>query len=179
MKRPPTMTPEFSRPLPADSIGRQPVRRHIQADGMEREKLARRFDLASLDRLEASLELSRHKGDVIRMKGHLTADAVQSCVVTLAPVPAHLEIDFETSYSASAPEPSEAELDPLGEDAPEPIPGGEIDLGEAATQQFAIALDPYPRAPGARLDSVGLEEEGSETGKKGPFAALAALRGRS
>jgi uncharacterized metal-binding protein YceD (DUF177 family) len=178
MKHPASTIPEFSRPLSADSIGSQPVRRQIEADRIERERLARRFDLLSLDRLEASLDLARHKGDVIRMKGHLTADAVQSCVVSLAPVPAHLEVDFETSYSASATEPTEAELDPLGEDSPEPIPGGEIDLGEAVAQQFAISLDPYPRAPGARLESTAADESARAAGK-GPFAALAALRKRS
>jgi uncharacterized metal-binding protein YceD (DUF177 family) len=175
----PAMTPEFSRPLAADSIGSQPVRRHIEADRIEREKLARRFDLSSLDRLEASLELGRHGGDVIRMKGHLIADAVQSCVVSLAPVPAHLEIDFETSYSALATELPEAEVAPLGEDSPEPIPDGEIDLGEAVAQQFAIALDPYPRAPGAYLESKGLEEQSTQAQHKGPFAALAAMRKRT
>jgi len=120
MKEPAAVTPEFSRPLPADSVGPQPLLRRIEAGPAEREGLARRFDLLGLDRLEAALELSREKGEVIRLQGHLTADVVQSCVVTLGPVPAHLEVDFEMSFSASAVEPAVADLDPMAEEGPEP-----------------------------------------------------------
>jgi uncharacterized metal-binding protein YceD (DUF177 family) len=162
---------EFSRPLAAESVGAQPLRRRIEAGPAEREALAGRFGLVALDRLEATLELRRDKGDVIRLEGHFLADVVQSCVVTLAPVPAHLEADFTTSYSISAVTPAAEDLDPLGEDAPEPIPGGEIDLGEAVAQQLAVALDPYPRAPGASL-ALPSEREMADN----PFAALAALR---
>ena len=168
------ITPEFSRPLAADSVGTQPVERRIEASPAEREALAGRFGLLALDRLEATLELRRDKGDLIRLQGHFLADVVQSCVVSLAPVPAHLEADFETSYSASAVEMAEEDFDPLGEDAPEPIPGGEIDLGEAVAQQLAVGLDPYPRAPGAALPA-GLEP----SGEGNPFTALAALKKRT
>ena len=159
MKEPAAVTPEFSRPLPADSVGPQPLLRRIEAGPAEREGLAKRFDLLALDRLEASLELSRGKGEVIRLQGHFTADVVQSCVVTLGPVPAHLEVDFEMSFSASAVEPAVADLDPLAEEGPEPIPEGLIDLGEAVAQQLAIALDPYPRAPGRQSGGSGGGED--------------------
>ena len=69
MKEPAAVTPEFSRPLPADSVGPQPLLRRIEAGPAEREGLAKRFDLLALDRLEASLELSRGKGEVIRLQG--------------------------------------------------------------------------------------------------------------
>ena len=175
MKQGPQAVPEFSRPLAADSVGAQPQPRRIEADRAERERLATRFELLSLDRLAAELALSRHRGDVIRLRGHLVADVVQSCVVTLAPVPAHIEVDFETSYSASAVEPAEADLDPLAEDAPEPIPEGSIDLGEAVAQQLAISLDPYPRAPGASLEASESARAG-DAAPKGPFAGLESLR---
>ena len=170
MTDPVRVTPEFSRPLAAESVGTQPVERRIEAGPAERAALAGRFGLLALDRLEAQLSLRRDKGDVIRLEGHFLADVVQSCVVSLAPVPAHLEADFETSYSASAVMAAEEDLDPLGEDAPEPIPAGEIDLGEAVAQQLAVTLDPYPRAPGATLESTG------EAEPRSPFAALAALK---
>ncbi len=173
MTDPMSVTPEFSRPLAADSIGVDGQQRRIEADEGEREALARRFDLLALDRLEASLELRRVKGDLVRMKGHLLADVVQSCVVTLAPVPARLEVEFETSYSATAQAP-EADIDPLGEDAPEAIERGEIDLGEAVAQQLAVALEPYPRAPGATLDPDSAAA--GDAGRRSPFVDLARLK---
>jgi uncharacterized metal-binding protein YceD (DUF177 family) len=167
---------EFSRPVAADSIGPQRQIRKISADAQERSQLAQRFGLLALDRLDATLELQRHAGDVIRATGRFSADVVQSCVVTLAPVLARLEADFEFSYSAAAPESPEIELDPLAEDAPEPLVGGAIDLGEAVAQQLAVSVDPYPRAPGAVWPSPEAAASGVEEGAaRRPFAGLAAL----
>jgi hypothetical protein len=54
--------------------------------------------------------------------------------------------------------------------------GTAIDVGEAVAQSLALALDPYPRAPDAEaaLKEAGVTSE-AETG---PFAALAALKGK-
>ena len=43
----------------------------------------------------------------------------------------------------------------LESDAAEPFDGDAIDIGEAVAQQLALALDPYPRAPEARLEWSG------------------------
>ncbi len=167
------IVPEFSRAVAADRVGAGRQERRIEANPSEREKLARRFGLLSLDRLDACLELHRDGGDIIRVQGRLVADVVQSCVLSLAPVPAHLEVDFKTSYSVLVQEGREAVLDPLGEDEPEPIPDGEIDLGEAVAQQLAVALDPYPRAPGASLPGEAAPPKAAAATT--PFASLQGL----
>ena len=179
MKLETPIQPEFSRTIAADGIGSPVQHREIEADPAERAALARRFGLVSLDRLTAKLELRRHAGETVSLGGRVIADVVQSCVVTLAPVAAHIETEIETSYTAAEPLARAIELDPLHTDAPEPLNDGEIDMGEAVAQQLAIALDPYPRAPGAELPSEGFTGAGGETGKKRPFAVLAALKKRS
>ena len=45
-----------------------------------------------------------------------------------------------------------------------------LDLGEAAAEQLGLALDPYPRQPGAELAAAAEDDESS------PFAVLAARR---
>src|SRR3972149_470610 len=61
--------------------------------------------------------------------------------------------------------------------APEPIAGGEIDLGPIIYEPLATALDPYPKREGARFQwSQGGAEGQGEEGGKGPFAALAKLK---
>ena len=166
---------EFSRPIAADTLSTHVQRREIKAEPAERRALASRFGLVSLDALGAVLELRRQAGDIIHVSGRLSADVVQSCIVSLAPVAAHIETDFAVDYRAGAA-PEEDEFDPLGPDAPEPIVAGQIDLGEAIAQQLAIALDPYPRAPDAVLETTFLSPAEEKTGKKQPFAALAALK---
>ena len=170
--------PEFSRPVAADSISSHLQRREITAEPAERKALAQRFGLLSLNSLGAVLELHREAGDVIHVSGHLSADVVQSCVVSLVPVPAHIETNFELGYGGPDAGPDEGDIEPTGIDAPEPLVDGEIDLGEAVAQQLAIALDPYPRAPDAGLGPEGFTAGQAETGGKQPFAALAALKKR-
>ena len=55
-----------------------------------------------------------------------------------------------------------------------PYDGAAIDLGEAAAETMALALDPFPRGPGAdrhcKAAGVVSEEEA------GPFGALAGLK---
>jgi hypothetical protein len=53
-----------------------------------------------------------------------------------------------------------------------------LDLGEAVTQQLALSLDPYPRAPGAALpeDLTGPGE--AQAPPESPFAALKTLKER-
>ncbi|HEY2891689.1 MAG TPA: DUF177 domain-containing protein, partial [Dongiaceae bacterium] len=102
MSNPLPTGPEFSRPVAADTISSSPQHREIAAEAAERDALAQRFGLLSLDKLTAVLDLQRQAGEVIHVSGHLSADAVQRCVVSLAPVPAHLETDFKVSYGGAA-----------------------------------------------------------------------------
>ena len=59
-----------------------------------------------------------------------------------------------------------------GEDDPDDIESeqGAADLAEALAQQLSLAIDPYPRAPGAEMPDL----EGG--GAHGPFATLLKLK---
>ena len=67
------------------------------------------------------------------------------------------------------------------EDPPDPIVGGIIDIGEAVAEHLALALEPFPRAPGAEFQAAEflkstdkIIEPAKET--RNPFAVLASLR---
>jgi hypothetical protein len=168
---------EFSRLVSVESIGPKVLVRKIEAGEEERRGLAERFGLAALGSLSATLELWRPAGDIVRARGHLVADAVQSCVVTLAPVPAHIEADFACSYAGGGRPEAEVDFDPLAEEEIEALVGEEIDIGETVAQQLAIALDPYPRAPGAAWPDHGRPETGGAgESRKKPFGSLEKLK---
>ena len=59
-------------------------------------------------------------------------------------------------------------------DPPEPIENGMIDLGRVATDALYLAIDPYPRKPGAVFEPV-VEAADPEDH---PFAALKALQAK-
>lgn len=144
-----TTSPEFSRPIAVDRIGRDGKTFSIEADASERAGLARRFDLVSLDRLTAEIKLKRIDDGTYRLIAKVEAVVVQSCVVSLEPVATHIQ-DRQTHLFAEAGD----EDDNADEDAPEPILDGHIDIGEAVAQQLALALPAYPRAATAALEAV-------------------------
>ncbi len=164
-----TAAPEFSRPIPLARLGAERFRQQIAATAAERAALARRFDLIALDRLSAGVELVRHGEDMFLLRAAFDAEFVQRCVVTLEPVGGALSEQFTLLLG-----PPEAEAEAGGtvgdEVAFEPIVGDMIDIGEAVAQEFALALPPFPRSPGA-----GVEAEPPAPDESGRFAALSRL----
>jgi uncharacterized metal-binding protein YceD (DUF177 family) len=171
------VAPEFSRTIPWGMVGRQEKREELEATEAERLALARRFDILEVAALHASLRLRQEAGGVVRVRGRLTADVVQACVVTLDPVPQHIDEPVDLRF---LPEGAEPEDDP--EDPDEILSeGGPMDLGEAIAEQLSLALDPYPRVPGAELQPDVLEEDEppeEAPRRPNPFAKLSALKGK-
>lgn len=169
------MTPEFSRTERLDVIGEAPRHVRIEADEGERAALARRFALVAVERLEGDFTLRRSAAG-IEAEGRVLAAVVQACSITDAPLTATVDEPFALRF-VQANDHAEDEVE-LGEDALDTveIEGGAIDLGEAAAETMALALDPFPRAPGAEqaLRDAGVVSEE----EAGPFGALAALRDR-
>ncbi len=172
---------EFSRPIALDRVGTTQHREEITATDRERTALAQRFGLVSLDRLSATFALKRVRKDLVRAKGHLSAEVVQACVVTLEPVPARIDERFEVDFLEGVrPAVVDVELDAEAADAPEPVVDGWIDLGELAAEQLGLAIDPYPRKPDAQVPaewSAGPAVEPAATERPNPFAALEKLKG--
>lgn len=176
--------PEFSRPVDLERIGTAPYEVAIGANEAERAALTVRLGLIALPRLEARLILRRSGPDArLRLEGHMEAEAVQACVVSLEPVASRLTEDFVQVYDLApmdeADEEGEVSVAPGPEDEdPEPLGPDGLDLGEAVTQQLALSLDPYPRAPGAALpeDLTGPGE--AQAHRESPFAALKTLKER-
>jgi uncharacterized metal-binding protein YceD (DUF177 family) len=171
----------FSRMVDVAEEVNAPLHLAVEADAMERAGLAARFGLVSVNALTASAVLQPlDEGIVLRVEWR--AEVVQSCVVTLAPVEAHLEGDFDLIYmSEGGPSSIKGRRDlrlSLGDpDPPEPLIDGRIDVGEALAEHLGLALDPYPRVPGAEWaveaeGDGGALDEPSET----PFAVLASMR---
>src|SRR5205807_2038914 len=137
--------------------------------------LAQRFGLMSIERLAARVKLRRRRGKaLLRLSGHFSADVTQNCVVTLGPVPGHVEGDFTVLYG-DVDQGAEVLIDPQEEADFEPLPTGALDVGEIVAQEFALALDPYPRAPGAELP-VAVPDGEPEAPPEHPFAVLAKLK---
>jgi uncharacterized metal-binding protein YceD (DUF177 family) len=169
---------EFSRPFALDSLPPGGIAVALKASAEERRALAARFDLVRLDSLEGEVRIERaDAGTLVHVAGRLEADAVQSCVVTFEPVAAKVEADFDRLFSRALPAETqgEVEIDPEAE-LPEPLPHpGKLDLGEILAEELSLALDPYPKAPGADRLLAELQPGGRGEADR-PFSVLASLR---
>ncbi len=153
------MTPEFSRPERLDTIGEQEREVRIAADADERKALAARFGVIAVERLEAVLTVRRQAAG-IAVRGRVTGALVQACSATGVPLDATIDEPVALLFVERLDEQEEVELDSGALDTVE-IEGGAVDLGEAAAETMALALDPFPRSPDAEetLRAAGVVSE--------------------
>jgi uncharacterized metal-binding protein YceD (DUF177 family) len=163
---------EFSRPIDVARLPAGGGSYELTASAEERAALAKRFELLTLDQLEARVQITRVAGGFYRLSAHLDATLTQACVITLEPVASQISEDFSLLYGTLDDE-NEVVLD-SGSETVEPLEAGTIDIGEAVAQQLSLALDPFPHAPGAEPESG--EISFGEPSRESPFAVLAKLR---
>jgi uncharacterized metal-binding protein YceD (DUF177 family) len=154
-------------------IGRG-LQRRLEADAPTRARIARALDLQALDRLEAEVSVAPAV-EGFEARGTLHAELTQTCGVTLEPLPAELRTDFALRFveagEAETIEPAHEVVVTLeDDDPPDVIEDGVVDLGAYVVEHLALALDPFPRKPGAVFEAPAQEAEPS------PFAALARLK---
>jgi hypothetical protein len=164
--RPGKVPPEMPRPFPLSRLGAGALFT-VEATPEERVALARRMGILSIEALTCRFDLLPLGRDTVQGRGFLRARVMQTCVVTLEPFEADLREDFSVRFVPAGTESQEIDFDGDDEIGYE---GNLLDLGEAASEQLALALEPFPRRPGAEL-----AEEHSEQ-QEGAFAALARQR---
>lgn len=178
--------PEFSYVVRPGDLGAEPARYTLEATAEERAALASRFDLIDLEALAADITVEWLRGRAfLRVAGRIRATAVQRCVVTLQPVRSEVDSPFEILFEAGDRTGKEVVVE-FGD--VEPLPDEELDIGEVVAEEFALMLDPYPRAAGAALKQAGFgpgeagsarESDGkgdAGTGSYRPFEVLATLK---
>jgi len=161
----------FSDPIRLHQIGAG-LSRRLEPDAEARARIARALNLKSLDRFEADVEVTATVSGW-RLNGRLMAEAVQSCVLTLEPLPVRIDERFEINLveATDTPPSEEGEIDlELDDDSPDVVENGQIDLGQYAVEQLALHLDPYPRKEGAVF------EQPPEPGEISPFGVLRTLK---
>jgi hypothetical protein len=147
----------------------------LAADETTRAELAKAAGLRSLPRLTASFDVVR-AGNGLHLTGEVNATVGQNCVVTLEPleniISEPIDVTFAPGLSSTiADGEGEATVELGGQEPPETLMDGAVDLGAVATEFLLLAIDPYPRKEGAVFEPKIAGEAAAH-----PFAALAALR---
>lgn len=143
----------------------------------ERAELAALLGITEVQKLDVSLHAVKFRGGM-RVTGRLVAAIVQPSVVTLEPVRQEIGEPVDRIFLPAGGRPhtpanTEIFVDIEGEDLPDHFEGPEADLSGLIIETLALAIDPYPRAPGESLDTLGLPEAHVEAS---PFASLKSLK---
>jgi len=144
-------------------------------DEAARAELAGRAGVLAVPKLVARLNIRPQGKAGAEVEGSLQATVRQNCIVTLEPfdnfIDERIALVFEPEEVIAARGPVTEEI--VGEDPPEPIVDGAIDLAAVVAEFLILSVDPYPRKPGAVFEAPAEEGEDKE---ESPFAALAKLK---
>ncbi len=147
----------------------------LQADPVQRAKIAKDLNLVSLQVLSAGLTLKPWM-DGVEISGRFDAVVEQTCAVTLdrfeQPITGLIEVRAVPAGSPQAPQPvtGEVDFDPDAQDPPDVLEGDAIDLAGYVVEHLALEIDPFARKPGAEFEYAPPEEPES------PFAVLKKLK---
>jgi len=150
----------------------------VVPDAEERAALAAQLGVDAITALAARLHALRFRGG-FRVTGRLTAEIVQPSVVTLALIPQHIDEEIDRIFlpggekEYAGPANAEIFVDLEGDDLPDHFEGNEADLSDLIIESLALAVELYPREPGASLADTGFVPD---TDTSSPFDVLKALR---
>jgi uncharacterized metal-binding protein YceD (DUF177 family) len=166
--------PPWSVPVRRDDVPETGLHLDLVADEATRTALAAVAGVRALPRLAVTFDVVRLGGG-LKVTGEVAATVEQTCVVTLEPMTSEIlepvDLAFVPPRADEQADETAEELDPGGADEPEPLVDGVADLGVVATEFLLLAIDPYPRKPGAVFEPPKVEDSAAN-----PFAALAALK---
>ena len=162
------MTPEsvgpLSRPVSVRHLPPEGLEVAVEATPEERAALAKDFKLEAIHALEGRFRLTGTT-ERVHVDGVVTARVGQICVVTLEPFDDVIEEEVEVDFAG------DGGGGDAGDEPPDEITDGQIDLGALAAEFLMLGLDPYPRKPGADFSFEGDVQE-----RESPFGALKALK---
>lgn len=181
MNRPMTGPDPWRVPVMVAHIPDTGLHRKLEASAAERQAVAEVAGLREVLSVQASFDVVPKSGGRVHVTGHVRARVGQTCVVTLDPIESEIDEEIDLIFAPEAEARRLADLIEEGQDdaeppevadPPEAIVNGIIDLGRLATDALFLAVDPYPRKPGAVFETEVIAPDPADN----PFAALKALQ---
>lgn len=164
---------EFSVPVDLRAEGRRQKTYKLSPNAEERALIAQRLKVPGVEKLEGDVSLDISKTE-IKASGSLSAELTRECVASLEQMTETVEETFEVAFErgqATAPNDT-PEHDAEDWEGLEIHEGDVFDLGEFLIQQLSLAMEPFPRKPGA----PSLADQFGEDKSISPFAELSRMK---
>ena len=165
----------WSFPVVVGDLPRGGAEFDVAPDEAAREELAKFVAVLAVPSLRAHFQV-RPSGRGAALDGSIEGAVRQACVVTLEPFDAPISETVSLRFSPHAASRQEAEISvDAADDTPDVLVNDTIDLAAVIAEFLALAIDPYPRKPGA----VFSPPEDAAAKEPSPFAVLEKLKGRT
>ncbi len=146
---------------------------NLAATPNECDALAKQLKILEINNIKSSILLQKGpRPDLFEIEGHISANVVQECSVTLAPVQEAIEEHFSEILTTSPETLRAAEED---EDADKPIElieHGKINVGTIVSQWLALSLNPFPRSSDAPVFAHIEADDAGRADTHRPFEIL-------
>jgi uncharacterized metal-binding protein YceD (DUF177 family) len=169
------MSSRWTHLAPLHQLDRGPITAKLTPDDEQRRQIAKDLDLRALPALSGDITV-RPWLDGAEIRGRFHARVEQVCSLTLEPFEQDVTGEIEVrvapagSPNAAPDDREEVELSPDAPDPPDVLEGDTIDLAAYLVEHLSLAIDPFPRKPGASFDYV------PPTVEESPFAVLKNLK---
>jgi hypothetical protein len=170
-----TDTPPLSRIYNLGRLGHTGDEVVLDADETERAALAKAVAVLEVPKFSARIALKKLSPTRFSLHYDLAAEILQACVVTLEPLVARISKDFvrELHHTPNLNRVAkEVIITPGDDELPDEIESLHYDLAGPLLEEFLLAIDPYPRAPGVEFTPP----EGMGDKPESPFAVLKTLK---
>jgi len=172
-------SPPLTHVVPVMEISSKGREVNIVATEQELTNIADALSLVLVSSLSAHFLISKGTGGLLSVRGHLNANVVQTCGVSLKPVEEHIDTDIALCFTLHPEtESDEISIKVEDDDPPDPIVDGCIEFGGIILEHLILNLNPYPRDPNMEFDRKRFKTFGSEadSASSRPFLALTQLQ---
>lgn len=172
------MQKDFSYPLKLEDMSKAVQTYHLKAEPDELAFITEIMQVPAVKAFEAEVNVKlngrEHKVDVW---GSVKADVEQQSVVSLENFIRNYATDFAMVFDTkmTLKEQLELEEETEGENVPDILDNGQIDLAAVAMEQLALILDDFPRKDGEVFEFKSEFDE-ETTQNNNPFAILKNLK---
>lgn len=168
----------WTHPIVVAELPEEGIDLELVPDDESRAALARHVGVLAVPRFSARLSVKPDGRGGAMVEGAMEATVRQTCVVTLEPFDNAIAEAISARFvpaKNSMPERSGA-IEAGKDDPPDPLIGGRLDVAAVIAEFLILAVDPYPKKPGAVFIPPA---EGEAAEQPTAFAALAKLKRRA
>lgn len=148
---------------------------NLVANENEREAIAKFAGFSTVENFGGEFHVAPFGEGGAEIAGHIDADIVQTCVVTLEPVREHIKAPIEIRFLPEKTQRQDARkelvVDAFEDDPPESFDGF-IDLWQLAIEALILHANPFPRSVDADEELAATAENNEDTGDGSPFSVL-------